>query len=214
MEWTETEIRWFVDDIHVFTISLIKDFLKDDNPFNTPQSFRIKLELEQNPNNVPSNNIGSDSCDILIVDYVMIYEQSDNNSSDEYIPEQNVINSSSICETIMSLERNEINLNTFSLSLIPVILISGLLIILLLIGIIVFLYIRMKNKISKLKKNNKSKDNNYDDIELENIYDNPNDNYNQNYDYPTFEETDMSYIKIYGSNECQTSCDYLPMNKL
>ena len=72
----------------------------------------------------------------------------------------------------------------------------------------------MKNKISKLKENNVSKNDNNDDIELDNIYDIPNDNYNQNYDYPTLDETDRPYLKIYESNESQTSCDYLPMNKL
>ena len=92
-----------------------KNFSKTDNEFNTPQRFGMKLELEQNPNNIPSNNIGSDLCDILIFDYVMIYEQSDNNSSDEYIPEQNIINSSLICETIMSLERKENEVNPVSL---------------------------------------------------------------------------------------------------
>ena len=72
IEWTETEIRFFIDNKQEFIVLFEKEIGDYYNPFIN-KSFKLAIGLELEENNLPPEQ---DDCSLLIIDYVRVYEIS------------------------------------------------------------------------------------------------------------------------------------------
>ncbi len=75
IEWDETEIRWFVDDIHFHTVT--PDSLPDGTPWVFDHPFFLIINLAIGGNFV--GPVGSDTQfpQVMLVDYVRVYERGE-----------------------------------------------------------------------------------------------------------------------------------------
>ncbi len=172
IEWNETEIKWFFDDINRLTINinrtLSSSYSRVGEPFD--KRFRLLIHLGVGggdgnkdffPNQVLSlEDVINWKCSLLIIDYVRIYKWKNGyqilNSS------SNDVSVDKICEKVMPLitPKNASNEKTSTTVVMIVSIISSFLL-LVLIPIIAFLLIRQR----KLKRiNDENKNDNYDDI--------------------------------------------------
>ncbi|HEY6436953.1 MAG TPA: family 16 glycosylhydrolase, partial [Ignavibacteriaceae bacterium] len=177
IEWNESEIKWFFDDINRLTININRSlsslYSGVGQPFDKP--FRLLINLGVgggDGNNVffPSRILSLEDvinwkCSLLIIDYVRIYKWE---RIDKWQNGSLILNSSSndvsvdkICEEVMPLitPKNASNEKTSTTTVMIVSIISSF-VLLVLISIVVFLLIRQRN----LKRINDEKNiENYDD---------------------------------------------------
>ena len=170
LEWTEKELHWMVDDKHLYRTKFGKDY----NDFCQP--FKLTIILET----VDSEMVSKNTCPLLILDYVRVY-QALNKSSREYnsvdVPEPNLLDSSKICKNIKHSHQSLQN-NPSSNNFILIISISSLTLIVIIVIIIALNVCLFKRLNNKTKKNEEigNKDKFYDDVrEMENIYADPNE---------------------------------------
>ncbi len=179
IEWNESQIKWFFDDINSFTINinriLSSSYSRVGQPFN--ESFRLQIHLgvgggERHnvffPNQILSlEDVINWKCSILIIDFVRIYKWE--NGSQILNSSSNNVSVDKICEEVMPLitPKNVSNEKKSTTTVIIVSIISSFLL-LVLISIIVFLLIRQTNPKPINVKDNID---NYDDIRDPERYD-------------------------------------------
>ena len=156
MEWTETEISWFFDDKPLFYVNLTKKLQNNYNPFGKP--FKLVLSVgvggrDFNQQILTAQDADEWPCPLLIIDYVRVYQELGNTNN--ALGENEKI-SFEICEKVMPIIRKGINdteLNArsgvdsngaSSMSLLAIISISSFLLLLAIIPLIIFMFIRMK----------------------------------------------------------------------
>ncbi len=190
IEWNESEIKWFFDDINHLTININRRlgplYAQNGEPFD--KRFRLLIHLGVGggdgnnwffPNEFLSlEDVINWKCSLLIIDYVRIYKWK--NGSQILNSSSNKVSVDKICKEVMPLITTEnpsnektsttasngetsttaSNEKTSTTTVIIVSIISSILL-LVLILIIVFLFIRQRN----LKRiNDENNIENYDDI--------------------------------------------------
>ena len=71
IEWTPTEIKAFVDDVHYYTYDKNKDDL--EWPFNKPQNIILNLAMGGGMGGAIDPSIESQQ---FVIDYVRVYEKN------------------------------------------------------------------------------------------------------------------------------------------
>jgi hypothetical protein len=181
IEWNESEIKWFFDDINRLTININRSLSSSYSRVGEPFDKRFRLLIHLGVGGGDSNNLFFPNeflsledvinwkCSLLIIDYVRIYKWE--NGSQILNSSSNKVSVDKICKEVMPLitpknPSNEktsttaSNEKTSTTTVIIVSIISSILL-LVLILIIVFLLIRQTN----LKRiNDENNIENYDDI--------------------------------------------------
>jgi hypothetical protein len=171
IEWNESEIKWFFDDINRLTININRSLSSLYSGVGQPfdKRFRLLIHLGVGggdgsnvffPNQILSlEDVINWKCSLLIIDYVRIYKwqigsQILNSSS-------NNVSVDKICEEVMPLITPKIASEKTSTTTAMIVSIISSFLLLVLISIVVFLLIRQRN----LKRINDSNNiDNYDDI--------------------------------------------------
>jgi hypothetical protein len=178
IEWSESEIKWFFDEINHLTINinqtLSSQYSRVGEPFD--KSFKLAIDVGvggENGENIffPNQNLTLEDvinwkCSLLIIDYVRIYKWE--NGSQILNSSSNNVSVDKICKQVMPLitPKNVPKDKTFTTAIIVSLISSFLLVVL--IPIIVFLLIRQRN----LKQiNGENSTNNYDDTRDPERYD-------------------------------------------
>jgi hypothetical protein len=170
IDWNESEIKWFFDDIKSFTLNinqkLSSQYIRVGEPFDKP--FRLQVQLGVGggggdngffPNqDLSLEDVINWKCSLLIIDYVRIYKWE--NGSQILNSISNKVSVDKICQEVMPLIAPKT-----STTLLIVSIISSFLL-LVLISIIVLLLIRQRN----LKRNNDNKRNDDDSNGNDAIY--------------------------------------------
>jgi len=188
IEWNESEIKWFFDDINHLTININRSlnslYSGVGQPFDKP--FRLQIHLGIGGQDRSSDFISNEilsledvinwKCSLLIIDYVRIYkwERIDKwqNGSLIFNSSPNDVSADKICQEVMPLitpSKNASNEKT-STTPTPVMIVSTIssFLLLVLISIIVSLLIRQRN----LKRINDSNNiDYYDDFSYPETYD-------------------------------------------
>jgi hypothetical protein len=216
IEWNETQIKWFFDDINSFTINinriLSSSYSQVGKPFD--KSFRLQIHLgvgggERHnvffPNQVLSlEDVINWKCSLLIIDFVRIYKWE--NGSQTLNSSSNKVSVDKICKEVMPLITPKTSTTVMIISIIS----SFLLLVL--ISIIVFFLIRQKN----LKRINDSRDSDpeiyddpgtYDPINTDNIN---NELYQE---FPQHCVPNEEYEEMADLKTDRNSNPYLPMTK-
>ena len=201
MEWTETEIRWLFDDNPLFTANIQKELYlyktvkygellrnpQNINPFENEFKLVISLGVGGKGYFPGLQLTGEEAenwpCSLLILDYIRVYNLTDEQNI-QYDQEQNNITSNEICKRIMPLFRKN-NLDQTSSPVFTALLsVSSLLLLLALIPLNIYLFIRFK-KSRKTPRDSGLQDSNeypelYDEgYDMNYIYDNGYDVYDQ-----------------------------------
>ncbi len=206
IEWNESQIKWFFDDINHLTINITRRLGSMYNRVGEPfdKRFRLLMHLgvgggdRKNvffPNQILSlEDVINWKCSLLIIDYVRIYKWE--NGSQILNSSSNDISVDKICKEVMPLitPKNASNEKTSTTAVIIVSIISSILL-LVLISIIVFLIIRRRNPKPINVKNNID---NYDDIRVPERYNAI--NRNNMYAEP-YEESPQYCVIIKGTEE-------------
>ncbi len=171
IEWNESQIKWFFDDINRFTFNINRSlsslYSRVGEPFDKPFRLVIHLGVGGGDGNIiffPNEILALEDvvnweCSLLIIDYVRIYKWE--NGSQILNSNSNKVSVDKICKEIMPLitPKNVSNEKMSTTAVMIVSIVSSILL-LVLISIIVFLIIRQIN----LKRiNNENIIDNYDD---------------------------------------------------
>ena len=163
MEWTESEIKWLFDDKHLLSANLTEKIGNNYNPFDKP--FKLVLSLGVGGKDFENQIITSTDadqwpCPLLIIDYIRVFQKEGKTS---YILEQNTESSSDqICKKVKSLLRNDPKNDKNNTQLIAIISISSFLLLLAIIPLVIYLFIRL----NKSRQTNPGKNENQINIEL------------------------------------------------
>ncbi len=113
IEWNESEIKWFFDDINRLTINISRilssSYSRVGEPFHRHFNLQINLGVGGNagqyfyfPNQILSlKDVINWKCSLLIIDYVRIYKWE--NGSQIFNPSSNKVSVDKICKEVMSL---------------------------------------------------------------------------------------------------------------
>jgi hypothetical protein len=172
IEWNESEIKWFFDDINHLTININRSLSSLYSRVGEPFDKRFRLFIHIGVGGGDGNNLFFPNetlsledvinwnCSLLIIDYIRIYKWK--NGSQILNSTSNEVSVDKICKEVMPLitPKNASNEKTSTTAVIIVSIISSFLL-LVLIPIIVFLLIRQTNLKGINGENNIG---NYDDI--------------------------------------------------
>jgi hypothetical protein len=174
IEWNESEIKWFFDDINHLTININRSLSSLYSVVGQPFDKRFRLLIHLGVGGGDGNNVFFPNqilsledvinwkCSLLIIDYVRIYKWK--NGSQILNSSSNDVSVNKICEEVMPL----ITPPKTSTIVVTIVSIISSFLLLVLIPIIVFLLIRQTN----LKRiNDENNIDNYDDINDPERYD-------------------------------------------
>jgi hypothetical protein len=174
IEWNESEIKWFFDEINHLTINinqtLSSKYSRVGEPFG--KSFKLAIDVGvggANGENIyfPNQNLTLEDvinweCSLLIIDYFRIYKWE--NGSQIFNSSSNNVSVDKICRQVMPLitPKNVPKDKMFTTAIIVSLISSFLLVVL--IPIIVFLLMRQRNLKRINGENNTDNIENYDEI--------------------------------------------------